>query len=84
VQLTTLFIVPYFFTLPAQLDASGRTASIGPAFLLAGVTVGPGLAAFVPSVLSIATLGPVAGLALLCSAGLTTAARARTPALSAL
>lgn len=73
-QLTTFFVVPYFFTMLARLDTTGRMASIGPAFLIAGVAVGPSLAASVTAVWGVAMLGPVASLALFCSALLTRAA----------
>ena len=76
-QVTTLFIVPYFLTLLARLDDTGRAASVGPAFLLAGVAIGPSLAAGVIGRWSPAALGPAASSALLCSAALTLAATSR-------
>jgi len=77
IQVTTLFIVPYFFTLLARLDVTGRTASVGPAFLLGGVAVGPSLAAWVTGIWSLSALGPAATIALIASAVLTIAATSR-------
>ncbi len=71
VQLTTLFILPYFFTMLARLDETGRTASIGPAFLLGGVAVGPSLATLILTVWPPAALGPIASVPLFLSALLT-------------
>ncbi|KQX23429.1 MULTISPECIES: MFS transporter [unclassified Sphingomonas] len=65
---TTMFIVPYFFTLLAKLDRSGRIASVGPAFLVAGVALGSGMGALVSARHSAMWIGPAAGISLLLSA----------------
>jgi hypothetical protein len=39
-----VFVVPYIYALLAGLDKAGRWASIGPAFVLTGWALGPGIA----------------------------------------
>lgn len=56
----SVFVVPYIFALLAGLDESGRWASIGPAFVLSGVALGPGIAGAVSRGADFATLGYVA------------------------
>lgn len=71
---TTMFIVPYFFTVLARLDSSGRIASVGPAFLLGGVALGSAMATTVMTNWGVSLIGPVAAVALFLSALLTLAA----------
>lgn len=40
----TIFVVPYFFTSLARADTDGHHASLGPVFLIGGVSFGPLLA----------------------------------------
>ena len=40
-----VFITPYAFALLADIDKTGRAASIGPAFLMIGVSIGPSVGA---------------------------------------
>jgi hypothetical protein len=54
------FVVPYIFALLADLDKAGRWASIGPAFVLTGVALGPGIAGVVSRGVDFTTLGYVA------------------------
>ena len=56
----TIFVVPYFFTWLAMLDRSGRYSSVGPAFLLSGVALGPALAVLISSKLGFRALGTLA------------------------
>ncbi len=72
--LTTMFIVPYFFTVLARLDSSGRVASVGPAFLLGGVAVGSAMAAAITTNWGVEMIGPAAAVALFVSTLLTFAA----------
>ncbi len=67
---STMFVVPYFFTLLAKLHRGGLYASIGPAFLLGGLALGPSIAVFMAIEWGIAALGAVAGLTVLLSATL--------------
>jgi predicted MFS family arabinose efflux permease len=56
----SVFVVPYIFALLAGLDKLGRWASIGPAFVLTGVALGPGIAGVVSRGVDFTTLGYVA------------------------
>lgn len=56
----TIFAVPYFFTLLAKLDRSGRYVSVAPAFLLGGVAVGPALAVYASERYGLPQLGAMA------------------------
>lgn len=60
----TILVVPYFFTWLAKLDRSGRFASVGPAFLLSGVALGPTLAVFTRSHFGFRALGVAAASAM--------------------
>ena len=51
------FLVPYIFALLAGLDKAGRWASIGPAFVLTGVALGPGIGGAVSHGVDFTTLG---------------------------
>jgi hypothetical protein len=55
-----VFVVPYIYALLAGLDKAGRWASIGPAFVLAGWALGPGIAGVVIRGVDFTTLGYVA------------------------
>jgi hypothetical protein len=55
-----VFLVPYIFTLLAELDKFGRWASIGPGFVLTGVALGPGIAGLVIHGVDFTTLGHAA------------------------
>jgi hypothetical protein len=55
-----VFLVPYIYALLADLDKSGRWASIGPGFVLTGVALGPGIAGVVTRGVDFTTLGYVA------------------------
>jgi hypothetical protein len=61
-----VFVVPYIYALLAELDKAGRWASIGPAFVLTGVALGPGIAGIVSRGTDFTTLGHAA---LACVAG---------------
>jgi hypothetical protein len=54
-----VFVVPYVYALLAELDEAGRWASIGPAFVLTGWALGPGIA----GVASRGSCGPSGALA---------------------
>lgn len=64
---TTMFIVPYFFTLLARLDPLGKAASIGPAFLLSGLALGAAMATAVTTFSDVWVIGPAAAVALVAS-----------------
>lgn len=55
-----VFVVPYIYALLAGLDKAGRWASIGPAFVLTGWALGPGIAGVVIRGVDFTTLGYVA------------------------
>ena len=55
-----VFVVPYIYALLAGLDKAGRWASIGPAFVLTGWALGPGIAGVVIRGGDFTTLGYVA------------------------
>ena len=55
-----VFVVPYIYALLAGLDKAGRWASIGPAFVLTGWALGPGIAGAVIRGVDFTTLGYVA------------------------
>jgi hypothetical protein len=52
-----VFLVPYIYALLAGLDEAGRWASIGPAFVLTGWALGPGIAGVVIRGVDFTTLG---------------------------
>jgi hypothetical protein len=52
-----VFVVPYIFALLAELDEAGRWASIGPAFIMTGAALGPGIAGVVSRGVDFMTLG---------------------------
>ena len=52
-----VFVVPYVYALLAELDEAGRWASIGPAFVLTGWALGPGIAGVVSRGVDFTTLG---------------------------
>ncbi|MEM6832011.1 MAG: MFS transporter [Pseudomonadota bacterium] len=64
---TTMFVVPYFFTLLARLDPLGKAASVGPAFLLIGVALGSAMATTLTTIWDVSLIGPAAAGALLIS-----------------
>lgn len=66
----TIFAVPYFYTLVAMLDRSGRYASIAPAFLLSGVALGPIVAVQASERSGLPLLGLLAGGSVLIAAAL--------------
>lgn len=66
----TIFTMPYYFTFLARIDASGRAASIGPAFLLAGVAIGPSVAIGISQNFQIGWIGPTAAIGLLLASAL--------------
>ena len=53
----TIFVVPYFFTALARADREGRFASLGPAFLIGGVSLGPLIAGLLGNGMGYARLG---------------------------
>ena len=55
-----VFVVPYIYALLAGLDKAGRWASIGPACVLTGWALGPGIAGVVIRGVDFTTLGYVA------------------------
>lgn len=76
----TMFAVPYFFTHLAKLDRGGLYASVGPAFLLGGVAIGPSVSVFMNENAGIAALGAAAGGIILLAAALFMASSRMSPA----
>jgi hypothetical protein len=62
----SVFVVPYFMTKLAFIGDAGRWASIGPAFVLAGIALAPSIAAYVSTTRNLAALGGVAS-SLICA-----------------
>jgi hypothetical protein len=62
-----VFVVPYVYALLAELDEAGRWASIGPAFVLTGWALGPGIAGVVTRGVDFTALG-YAGVACVAAA----------------
>jgi predicted MFS family arabinose efflux permease len=63
-----VFVLPYFLTRLAFFGDAGRWASIGPAFFLSGVALGPSVGAYVGATYTLAALGVVAAGLILASA----------------
>jgi len=66
----SVFNAPFAFTMLAHVDGSGRTASIGPAFLMIGVAIGPIVGSTIASFGSTKAIGWVAAAIILAAAGL--------------
>jgi predicted MFS family arabinose efflux permease len=72
-----VFMTPYTYSLLARIDTTGKTASIGPAFLMSGIAVGPSVGAFASGVGGTIAIGWAAGGAVILSALLFVTAYAR-------
>jgi predicted MFS family arabinose efflux permease len=57
IGLLTMFVVPYLFTMLANADRTGRMASVGPAALLVGLAIGPGVASLTVAILDTSRVG---------------------------
>jgi len=62
IPLGTILAVPFFFTALARVDAGGRFAAVGPAFLLGGVALGPLIATALDGTIGRPALGIAAAL----------------------
>lgn len=76
-NLFLLFLVPFLLSILAGLDASGRGAAAGPAFMMIGAAIGPAAGGLVLSAAGFATLGVVGAAASGCALMLALAAAAR-------
>lgn len=82
-NLFLLFLVPFLLGLLAGLDASGRSASAGPAFFMIGGAIGPAVGGLVIGVAGFAMLGAIGAMAVACALALALAAGSRIPSASA-
>lgn len=54
---STMFVVPYFFAQLGASDRSGRFTAFGPAMMLTGLAIGPGIAVMLKSRFGIEAIG---------------------------
>lgn len=66
-NLFLLFLVPFLLSFLAELDASGRGAAAGPAFMMIGAAIGPAAGGFVLSAAGFPTLGAAGAVAAGCA-----------------
>lgn len=77
-SMSLLFLIPFLLGTLAGLDASGRSASAGPAFFMIGGAIGPILGGVAIGIGGFALLGAIGALATACAFGLALAAGSRT------
>jgi len=78
-----VFITPFVFALLAKVDVSGRTASVGPAFLMIGVAMGPSVGAAAAALAGMYAIGWISAAALALSVSLFVLANRRSDAAGA-
>lgn len=78
--ISIVFVGPFASALLARVDASGRTASIAPAFLMVGLSAGPSVAAFAAVTIGMQAIGWVACASILIATLLFVAAGTRVRA----
>ncbi|WP_419814282.1 MFS transporter [Glacieibacterium sp.] len=83
IPLGTIMAVPFFFTALARVDARGRFAAVGPAFLLGGVALGPLISTALDGAIGRVALGVVAGSLMTVAGLLAFAHRRRKPTVPA-